>query len=127
MLPDAVVHNAGMAAVGVVEELPAEIWQQLFQTNLFGPVGLTRELLPGMRAAGRGRIVVVTSQGGIRGMATISAYAAAKAAVERWAESLAGEIAPFGLGVTVLVPGTFSTDILELTQNHTDPRGRTAR
>ena len=80
-----------------------------------------------MRAAGRGRIVVVTSQGGIRGMATISAYAAAKAAVERWAESLAGEIAPFGLGVTVLVPGTFSTDILELTQNHTDPRGRTAR
>jgi NAD(P)-dependent dehydrogenase (short-subunit alcohol dehydrogenase family) len=110
--PNALVHNAGIAAVGCAEEMPFEVWEQLFRTNLFGPVRLTRELLPCMRAAGRGRIVVVSSQGGIRGMPSISAYSAAKGALERWAEALAEEVAPFGLGVTILVAGMFNTDIL---------------
>ena len=110
--PDVVVHNAGVAAAGCAEDLSAEVWTQLFATNLFGPVALTNELLPSMRAAGRGRIVVVSSQGGARGMPGISAYSASKGALERWAEALAGEIAPFGLGVSILVAGTFETDIL---------------
>lgn len=110
--PDVLVHNAGIAAVGCVEELPSDVWRQVFATNLFGPVALTQALLPSMRAAGRGRIVVVSSQGGTRGMPTISAYSASKGAIERWAEALALEIAPFGLGVTVLVTGTFRTEIL---------------
>lgn len=117
--PDALVHNAGIAAVGCVEDVPCEVWEQLFLTNLFGPVRLTKELLPSMRAAGRGRIVVVSSQGGIRGMPAISAYSAVKGALERWAEALAQEIAPFGLGVTILVSGMFKTDILtEQTPHH---------
>src|SRR5262245_7534928 len=66
--PDALVHNAGIAAVGCVEDMPFEAWERLFRTNLFGPVRLTKELLPCMRASGRGRIVVVSSRGGIRGM-----------------------------------------------------------
>ena len=115
--PDGVVHNAGVAGVGCVEEMPAAVFQQIFSTNFFGPVLLTKELLPSMRAAGRGRIVVVSSEGGMRGMPGISAYSAAKGALERWAESLSQEISPFGLGVTVLVAGTFKTDILELTKN----------
>ena len=121
--PDAIVHNAGIAVVGCVEELPPEVWNQVFRTNLFGPVRLTTELLPSMRATGRGRIVVVSTQGGVLGMPSISAYAASKGALERWAESLAGEIAPFGLGVTVLVPGAYKTDILEETTNFNDPAG----
>jgi len=123
--PDGVVHNAGIAAVGCVEELPADVWQQVFNTNLFGPVRLTQALLPSMRAAGRGRIVVVSTQGGIRGMPSISAYSSSKGALERWAESLAVEIAPFGLGVTVLVPGAFKTDILEenTTSRYADTSG----
>lgn len=122
--PDALVHNAGMAAVGCAEEMPFEIWEQLFRTNLFGAVRLTQELLPCMRAAGRGRIVVVSSQGGIRGMPSISAYSAAKGALERWAEALAEEVAPFGLGVTILVAGLFKTDILtEQTLHHGDMNG----
>jgi NAD(P)-dependent dehydrogenase (short-subunit alcohol dehydrogenase family) len=122
--PDALVHNAGVAAFGSVEDLPAQTWEQMFSTNLFGPVALTRALLPAMRAAGRGRIVVVSSQGGVRGMPGISAYSASKGALERWAESLAGEVAPFGLGVTVLVSGTFDTDILtEQTPDHGDYDG----
>jgi NAD(P)-dependent dehydrogenase (short-subunit alcohol dehydrogenase family) len=121
--PDALVHNAGVAAVGCVEEMPASVYAEVFSTNFFGPVRLTQELLPAMRAAGRGRIVVVSSQGGIRGMPTISAYSAAKGALERWAEALSPEVAPFGIGVTILVAGTFKTDILELTQTYADADG----
>ena len=122
--PDVLVHNAGIAAVGSAEEMPLEVWERLFRTNLFGPVQLTKELLPCMRAAGRGRIVVVSSQGGIRGMPSISAYSASKGALERWAEALAEEVAPFGLGVTILVAGTFHTDILtEQTPHHGDLDG----
>src|ERR1700757_1247342 len=110
--PYALVHNAGISAVGAVEETPMELWEQMFAIHLFGPVALTKALLPSMRAAGRGRIVVVSSQGGVRGMPAIAAYSAAKGAVERWAESLAGEVAPFGVGVTILVAGTFDTDII---------------
>jgi NAD(P)-dependent dehydrogenase (short-subunit alcohol dehydrogenase family) len=122
--PNALVHNAGIAAVGCAEEMPFNAWEQLFRTNLFGPVRLTKELLPSMRAAGRGRIVVISSQGGIRGMPSISAYSAAKGALERWAEALAEEVAPFGLGVTILVSGMFKTDILtEQTPHHGDLTG----
>ena len=122
--PDALVHNAGIAAFGSVEDTPLPVWQQLFSTNLFGPVALTRALLPPMRAAGRGRIVVVSSQGGARGMPGIAPYAASKGALERWAESLAQEVAPFGLGVTILVAGTFDTGIItEQTPDHGDYAG----
>jgi NAD(P)-dependent dehydrogenase (short-subunit alcohol dehydrogenase family) len=122
--PDVLVHNAGIAAVGSVEELPASVSESLFRTNLFGPMALTKALLPAMRAAGRGRIVVVSSQGGARGMPAISAYSASKGALERWAESLAQEVAPFGLGVTILVSGTFDTDIItEQTPDHGDYAG----
>ena len=73
---------------------------------------LTNALLPAMRDAGRGRIVMVSSAGGVRGMPATAPYSAAKGALERWAESLASEIAPFGLGVTILVTGTYDTDII---------------
>jgi len=122
--PDVLVHNAGIAAAGCVEETPTSVWEQIFSTNLFGPIALTKALLPSMRAAGRGRIIVVSSQGGLRGMPLISAYSASKGALERWAEALAEEVAPFGLGVTILVSGTFKTDILtEQTPDYGDHNG----
>ncbi len=121
--PDGIVHNAGITTVGSVEDVPAATWDELFRTNLFGPVRLTQALLPAMRRAGRGRVVAVSSQGAIRGMPSISAYGASKAALERWAQSLAAEVAPFGIGVSVLVAGTFRTDILEPTETFRDPDG----
>lgn len=110
--PDALVHNAGISAAGMVEETPIDLWNRMFQTTVLGPVALTTALLPAMREAGRGRIVMVSSQGGVRGMPATAAYSAAKGALERWAESLAIEVAPFGIGVTVLVTGTYDTEII---------------
>ena len=83
--PYALVHNAGITAAGMVEETPAALWENMFATNLFGPVALTRALLPSMRAAGRGRIVLVSSESGVRGMPATAPYSAVKAALERWA------------------------------------------
>ncbi|KWX67454.1 SDR family oxidoreductase [Mycobacterium sp. NAZ190054] len=110
--PYALVHNAGISAAGMVEEADIALWQDMFGTHVLGPVALTKALLPSMRAAGEGRIVLISSAGGVRGQPGIAAYSAAKGALERWGESMAGEIAPFGLGVTVLVTGTFDTDII---------------
>jgi hypothetical protein len=106
------VHNAGISAAGMVEETDMELWQNMFATHVMGPVALSKALLPAMRAAGQGRIVLVSSAGGVRGQTGIAPYSAAKGALERWGESMAGEIAPFGLGVTILVTGMYDTDII---------------
>jgi NAD(P)-dependent dehydrogenase (short-subunit alcohol dehydrogenase family) len=110
--PYGLVHNAGISAAGMVEETPSSLWEQMFATNLFGPVALTKALLPSMRAAGRGRIILVSSSGGVRGMPATAPYSAVKGALERWGESMSAEVAPFGLGVTILVTGTYDTDII---------------
>jgi NAD(P)-dependent dehydrogenase (short-subunit alcohol dehydrogenase family) len=110
--PYALVNNAGISAAGMVEEADMQLWQNMLTTHVLGPVALTKALLPSMRAAGRGRIVLVSSAGGVRGQPGIAAYSAAKGALERWGESMAGEIAAFGLGVTILVTGTYDTDII---------------
>ncbi|MEZ0354216.1 SDR family oxidoreductase [Mycobacterium sp. pR1184] len=110
--PYALVHNAGISAAGMVEETDMALWQRMFATSVLGPVELTKALLPSMRAAGEGRIVLVASTAGVRGQPATAPYSAAKGAMERWGESLAGEIAPFGLGVTILVSGTYDTEII---------------
>ena len=110
--PYGLVHNAGISAAGMVEEAPLSLWERMFATNIFGPVALTKALLPSMRAAGRGRIVLVSSAGGVRGMPATAPYSAVKGALERWGESMAGEVASFGIGVTILVTGTYDTDII---------------
>lgn len=110
--PDALVHNAGISAAGMVEEADVDLWHRMFGTHVTGPVALTKALLPSMRAAGRGRIVLVSSSAGVRGQPGTGPYSASKGAMERWGETLANEIAPFGLGVTVLVTGTYDTDII---------------
>jgi NAD(P)-dependent dehydrogenase (short-subunit alcohol dehydrogenase family) len=110
--PYAIVHNAGISAAGMVEETDMALWQKMFDTSVLGPVALTQALLPSMRAAGEGRIVLVGSTAGVRGQPATAPYSAAKGAMERWGESMACEIAPFGLGVTILVSGTYDTEII---------------
>ena len=110
--PYALVHNAGISSAGMVEEADMALWQNMFATSVLGPVALTKALLPSMRTAGEGRVVLVASAAGVRGQPATAPYSAAKGALERWGESLALEIAPFGLGVTILVAGMYDTDII---------------
>ena len=110
--PYALVHNAGISAAGMVEETDMALWQRMFATSVLGPVALTQALLPSMRAAGEGRILLISSAAGVRGQPATAPSSAAKGAMERWGESMAVEIAPFGLGVTILVTGTYDTDII---------------
>lgn len=112
-VPDAIVHNAGICTMGSFEETPVDAWDLVFGTNLFGPMRLTRELLPAMREAGRGRIVAITSPAALIGSPATSIHNASKAALERWVESLAFEVAQFGVEVAVVTPGTFRTGIID--------------
>jgi NAD(P)-dependent dehydrogenase (short-subunit alcohol dehydrogenase family) len=109
---DVLVNNAGNFYAGFFEELSPEDFRAQIETNLFGPVNVTRAVLPVMRAQRRGLVVTISSTGGIAGQAFVSAYSAAKFGVEGWMESLAPEIAPFGIRTMLVEPGFFRTELL---------------
>jgi len=106
------VNNAGYGQLGLFEETTVQDAQAQFGTNLFGVFSVTRAVLPVMRAARQGRIFNVSSLAGMRGVAFGSLYCASKFALEGFSESLAQEIAPFGIRVTIVEPGPFRTDFL---------------
>jgi NAD(P)-dependent dehydrogenase (short-subunit alcohol dehydrogenase family) len=109
---DVLVNNAGNFYAGFFEELSLEDFRAQVETNLFGPVNVTRAVLPVMRAQRRGLVVTISSTAGISGQAFVSAYAAAKFGVEGWMESLATEVASFGIRTTLVEPGFFRTELL---------------
>jgi NAD(P)-dependent dehydrogenase (short-subunit alcohol dehydrogenase family) len=109
---DVLVNNAGNFYAGFFEEIPPEDFRAQIETNLFGPVNVTRATLPVLRAQRRGLIVTISSTGGITGQAFVSAYSAAKFGVEGWMESLAEEIALFGIRTMLVEPGFFRTELL---------------
>ena len=108
---DALVNNAGIQVRGYFEDVCEEEIRRVFETNLFGTMALTRAVLPHMRQARRGRILLVSSIGGRLGSLALSAYCASKFALEGFGESLAMEIAPLGIHVTLIEPGMIRTDI----------------
>src|SRR5205823_3458938 len=109
---DVLVNNAGNFYAGFFEELPSEDFRAQIETNLFGPVNVTRAVLPVMRGRRRGLVVTISSTAGISGQAFVSAYAAAKFGVEDWVESLTPEVAPFGIRTMLVEPGFFRTELL---------------
>jgi NAD(P)-dependent dehydrogenase (short-subunit alcohol dehydrogenase family) len=84
---DAVVHNAGIAVAGALEDLPESEIRRVMETNFFGVLELTRTLLPIFRAQRRGRIVLVSSQAAFAGQPANSIYCASKWALEGWADA----------------------------------------
>lgn len=110
---DVLVNNAGNFYAGFFEEIPAEDFRAQLETNLFGPLNVTRAVLPVMRTQRSGLIVTMSSTAGIVGQAFTSAYATSKFGLEGWMESLTAEVAPFGIGTMVVEPGFFRTDLLE--------------
>lgn len=108
---DILVNNAGESQTGALEEVPIAEIERLFATNVFGPIALTKALLPGMRARGRGSIVMVGSMAGSFPTPYRSVYSAAKSALRTFADSLRGEVAQFGIAVTTVEPGVIATGI----------------
>jgi NAD(P)-dependent dehydrogenase (short-subunit alcohol dehydrogenase family) len=109
---DVLVNNAGNFYAGFFEELSAEQVRQQIDTLLFGPMNVTRAVLPVMRKQRSGLLMTISSTAGISGGMFCSAYAAAKFGIEGWMESIAPEIAPFGIRTMLVEPGFFRTDLL---------------
>jgi NAD(P)-dependent dehydrogenase (short-subunit alcohol dehydrogenase family) len=107
---DAVVCNAGVAHAGAFEESPPEAVRVVMDTNFFGALNTAWAALPALRAS-RGRLVLVSSDNGLYGTPGLSAYTASKFALEGWAESIAGELRPFGVRVVLVEPGAYASDI----------------
>jgi NAD(P)-dependent dehydrogenase (short-subunit alcohol dehydrogenase family) len=110
---DVLVNNAGNFYAGYFEEFTREQIDAQLAVTLLGPMNVTRAVLPVMRKQRSGHIVTITSTAGIVGGETTSSYAAAKFGAEGWMESLAPEVAPFGIKTTLVEPGFFRTELLE--------------
>jgi NAD(P)-dependent dehydrogenase (short-subunit alcohol dehydrogenase family) len=109
---DVLVNNAGNFIAGFFEEISPEDFRAQVETNLFGPLNVTRAVLPVMRGQRSGLVVTMSSTAGLVGQTFCTAYAASKFALEGWSESLSPEIAPFGIRTMLVEPGFFRTELL---------------
>ncbi len=109
---DVLVNNAGNFYAGFFEEISPQDFRAQVETNLFGPLNVTRAVLPVLRAQRAGHVVTISSVAGITGGEFTSAYAASKFALEGWMESLTPEVAPFGIRTMLVEPGFFRTELL---------------
>jgi NAD(P)-dependent dehydrogenase (short-subunit alcohol dehydrogenase family) len=109
---DVLVNNAGNFFGGFFEELSSQQVRSQIETNLFGPMTVTRAVLPVMRNQRSGLVISISSLAGLVGGAFGSAYAASKFAMEGWMEGLAGEVEPYGIRTMIVEPGFFRTELL---------------
>jgi NAD(P)-dependent dehydrogenase (short-subunit alcohol dehydrogenase family) len=110
---DVLVNNAGVAGGGRIELCPLEDWQRIFDINLFGVVRGTRTFVPMLKAQGSGRIVNIASLAGLVHPPGMGSYNAVKAAVVAFSETTAHELAPYGVGCTVVCPSYFKTNLMD--------------
>jgi NAD(P)-dependent dehydrogenase (short-subunit alcohol dehydrogenase family) len=110
---DVLINNAGNFYGGFFEELSPEQVRSQIEANLFGPMNVTRAVLPHMRRQRSGLVISISSLAGLVGGAFTSAYAAAKFGLEGWMESLAPEVEPFGIRTMIVEPGYFRTELLQ--------------
>ena len=109
---DVLVNNAGNFYAGYFEEISDAQFRAQMETNFFGPLNVTRAVLPAMRERRTGRIITITSTAGLVGSAFCAAYAASKFALEGWIESLRFDLDPFGIELMAVEPGFFRTELL---------------
>jgi NAD(P)-dependent dehydrogenase (short-subunit alcohol dehydrogenase family) len=107
---DVVVNNAGYGQFGMIEELSEQELRDQLETNVFGAFWITQAALPFLREQGSGHIIQVSSIGGISAFVGIGAYHASKWALEGFSQSLAAEVAPLGIKVTIVEPAGYATD-----------------
>jgi NAD(P)-dependent dehydrogenase (short-subunit alcohol dehydrogenase family) len=120
---DVLVNNAASFYAGYFEELTPEQMERQFAVSLFGPMNVTRAVLPVMRKQRSGHIITISSSAGLAaGFDFVSAYAASKFGLEGWMETLHAEVAPFGIATTIVNPGFFRTELLtEQSTNYAEP------
>src|SRR5712691_5073703 len=118
---DVVVNNAGYANVASIEDASEEDWRAQIETNLWGVINVTRAALPILRKQRSGHVVQVSSIGGRTGSAGLGPYQTAKWAVEGFSEVLSREVAPLGIKVTLIEPGSFRTDWGGSSMVYTEP------
>jgi len=119
---DVLVNNAGNFYAGFFEEIDPEDFRAQIETNLFGPMNVTRAVLPVMRTQRSGLVVTISSTAGLVGQEFCTAYAASKFGVEGWMESLTPEVAPFGIHTMLVEPGFFRTELLTAeSTNYAEP------
>ena len=114
---DVILSNAGYGCMGAVEELQFDDIRENFETNFFGTLSVLQAALPLLRVQGSGHVLTLSSMGGVVGFPTGGAYVAAKFAVEGLSESLADEVAAFGIKVTIIEPGSFATELRASTKS----------
>lgn len=107
---DVVVNNAGYGLFGAVEEVSEQEAREQFETNFFGALWVTQAVMPVLRAQRSGHILQISSVGGVAAFPTLGIYNASKWALEAMSESLAAEVAEFGVRVTLVEPGGYATD-----------------
>jgi NAD(P)-dependent dehydrogenase (short-subunit alcohol dehydrogenase family) len=107
---DVLANIAGRGSLGAVEEFAPEQLREQMELNFFAAAELTRAVLPHLRAQGSGHILNLTSIGGLVSIGGFGAYCAAKFALEAWSEALRDEVAPLGIRVTIVEPGSFRTE-----------------
>ncbi|WP_018658083.1 SDR family oxidoreductase [Actinomadura flavalba] len=109
---DVLVNNAGTFCAGHFEEVSPERMRAQLETNLFGPMNVTRAVLPTLREQRSGHIMTLSSFAGLVGQEFCAAYSTSKFAVEGWMESLRYDVKPFGIDTTIVEPGLFRTELL---------------
>jgi NAD(P)-dependent dehydrogenase (short-subunit alcohol dehydrogenase family) len=114
---DVILSNAGYGYMGAIEELEPEKVKANLDTNVFGTLSVVQAALPILRAQASGHILTVSSIGGIIGFPTGGSYTASKFVIEAMSEALAGEVAAFGIKVTIIEPGHFTTDFRSSVQS----------
>ncbi|NEK60028.1 SDR family oxidoreductase [Geodermatophilus sabuli] len=118
---DVVVNNAGYGQFGMIEEISEAEARAQFDTNVFGALFVTQAALPYLREQGSGHFLQVSSIGGISAFPNIGIYNASKWALEAFSQSLAAEVADFGIKVTIIEPGAFGTDWGGSSARHAEP------
>jgi NAD(P)-dependent dehydrogenase (short-subunit alcohol dehydrogenase family) len=109
---DRLVNNAGNFYAGFFEVISPDQFRQQMETNFFGPLNVTRAVLPVMRAQRSGHVITFSSTAGLTGQEFVAAYCASKFAVEGWMESLRFDLEPYGINTTIVEPGFFRTELL---------------
>ncbi|MET0133825.1 MAG: SDR family oxidoreductase [Kibdelosporangium sp.] len=120
---DIVVNNAGFLTMGTVEEFTEEQARAQMDTNFFGALWVSQEVLPQLRAQGSGHIVQISSIGALGGFSLTGLYSASKFALEGMSEALAAEAAGFGVKLTIVEPGGYWTDLYTTGLVTTEPNG----